>query len=164
MKPNVADPNGRGAMKEELTKAVVNYLDTHRHCTLATIREDSSPQASTVSYVNDGLKIYFMTDPSSQKAKNIAFWPKVALAISEDFLDWDEIKAVQLAGTVEWLEAGPELSRAQKMFARKFPQVKKYLDSWSVTIEQIPFVRVSPTIINYLDYSKGFNHWDTIKL
>lgn len=151
-------------MEEELTRAAVNYLDTHRHCTLATVREDGSPQASTVSYVNDGLKIYFMTDPSSQKAKNIAFCPKVALAISEDFLDWDEINAVQLAGTAEWLEAGPELSRAQKMYARKFPQVRKYLDSWGVTIAQIPFLRVIPTIINYLDYSKGFNHWDTIEL
>jgi uncharacterized protein YhbP (UPF0306 family) len=142
-------------MKEELTKAVVNYLDTHRHCTLATIREDNSPQTSTVSYVNEGLKIYFMTDPSSQKAKNIAFCPKVALAVSEDFLDWDEIKAVQLAGTGEWLEAGPELSRTQQMFARKFPQVKKYLDSWGVTIEQIPFLRVSPTISTTWTTRKG---------
>ena len=71
---------------------------------------------------------------------------------------------MQLAGKVEWLEAGPELSGAQRMYARKFPQVKKYLDLWGVTIEQIPFLRVSPTSINYLNYSKGFNHWDTIEL
>ena len=43
-------------MKEDLQKAIVNYLETHRHCTLATVREDGSPQASTVSYVNDSQK------------------------------------------------------------------------------------------------------------
>jgi general stress protein 26 len=151
-------------MNEDLTKAIINYLDTHRHCALATTREDGSPQASTVSYVNEGLSIYFMTDPSSAKAQNIAFCPKVGLAISEDFLDWDEIKAVQLAGTVEWLPLGAELAKVQKMFAQKFPQVHKYLEGYGVTIDVIPFLRVSPFIINYLDYSKGFNHWDTVEL
>jgi general stress protein 26 len=151
-------------MKEDLQKAIVNYLETHRHCTLATVREDGSPQASTVSYVNDGLKIYFMTDPSSAKAKNIEFCPEVALAITEDYLDWDEIKAVQLAGTVEWIADEAELSQVQRMFADKFPQVNKYLSPYGVSIEQIPFLRVGPKIINFLDYSKGFNHWETIEL
>jgi len=151
-------------MKRDLTAAIVSYLDAHRHCALATVREDGSPQASTVSYVNDGLSIYFMTDPSSQKAQNIAFCPKVAVAISEDFLDWDEIKAVQLAGTAEWLPQGEELSKAQRMFAEKFPQVHKYLDGYGVTMDVIPFLRINATIVNYLDYSKGFNTWETLEL
>jgi hypothetical protein len=28
----------------------------------------------------------------------------------------------------------------------------------------IPFLRISPAEIDYLDYSKGFNHWDTLQL
>lgn len=151
-------------MTEELKRAIVEYLDTHRHCVLATARADGSPQASTVSYVNEGLTIYFMTDPSSAKARNIEFCPKVGMAISEDYLDWDEIRAVQLAGDVDWIADQEELGRVQKMFAARFPQVHKYLDGYGVTIDVIPFLRVSPRIINYLDYSKGFNHWDTVEL
>jgi hypothetical protein len=28
----------------------------------------------------------------------------------------------------------------------------------------IPFLKISPGKIDYLDYSKGFNHWDTLEL
>jgi hypothetical protein len=50
------------------------------------------------------------------------------------------------------------------MFAQKFPQVHKYLAGYGVTIDIIPFLRVTAKSVNYLDYSKGFNHWDTLAL
>lgn len=151
-------------MKQDLEKAMVTYMSNHRHMALATVKDDGSPYASIVSYVNRGLTIYFMTDPSSQKGKNIAFCPKVGLAISEDYLDWDKIEGVQLTGSVEWITDQTELKQVQQMFAQKFPQVHKYLDGYGVTIDIIPFLRVTPGSINYLDYSKGFNHWDTLAL
>ena len=40
--------------------------------TIATNRPDGWPQATTVGYVNDGLTIYFLCSPQSQKAANIA--------------------------------------------------------------------------------------------
>jgi general stress protein 26 len=151
-------------MKQDLEKAIVSYLDKHRHMALATVKDDGSPYASTVSYVNKGLTIFFMTDPSSQKGKNIAFCPKVGVAISEDYLDWDKIEGVQLAGSVEWIADQTELKQVQQMFAQKFPQVHKYLAGYGVTIDIIPFLRITASSINYLDYSKGFNHWDTLTL
>ncbi len=152
-------------MTRELEKAIVSYLDSHRHMDLATVGVDGSPYASTVSYVNRGLTIFFMTDPSSRKGKNIAFCPKVGLAISEDYLDWDEIRGVQVTGDVEWITDPQELKQVQQMLAGKFPQVHKHLQaSYGVTIDVIPFLRVTPRSINYLDYSKGFNHFDTVTL
>ena len=151
-------------MKQDLEKAIVSYLDSHRHMALATVKDDGSPYASTVSYVNKGLTIFFMTDPSSQKGKNIQFCPKVGVAISEDYLDWDKIEGVQLTGSVEWITDQTELKQIQQMFAHKFPQVHKYLSGYGVTIDIIPFLRITAKRINYLDYSKGFNHWDTLAL
>jgi general stress protein 26 len=151
-------------MKQDLEKAIVSYLDSHRHMALATVKDDGSPYASIVSYVNKGLTIFFMTDPSSQKGKNIQFRPKVGVAISEDYLDWDKIEGVQLTGSVEWITAPAELRQVQQMFAQKFPQVAKYLAGYGVTIDIIPFLRITARSINYLDYSKGFNHWDTLTL
>ena len=43
------------ARKEEIT----SILDDASDMTIATVREDGYPQATTVSYVNDGLNIYF---------------------------------------------------------------------------------------------------------
>ncbi|MBN2098318.1 MAG: pyridoxamine 5'-phosphate oxidase family protein [Dehalococcoidia bacterium] len=151
-------------MKQDLEKAIVSYLDKHRHMALATVKDDGSPYASTVSYVNNGLTIFFMTDPGSQKGKNIQFCPKVGVAVTEDYLDWDKIEGVQLAGSVEWITDQIELKQVQQMFAQKFPQVHKYLAGYGVAIDIIPFLRITASSINYLDYSKGFNHWDTLTL
>jgi general stress protein 26 len=151
-------------MKQDLEKAIISYLDSHRHMALATVKGDDSPYCSIVSYVNKGLTIFFMTDPSSQKGKNIQFCPKVGVAISEDYLDWDKIEGVQLTGSVEWITDQTELKQVQQMFAQKFPQVHKYLSGYGVTIDIIPFLRITAKSINYLDYSKGFNHWDTLAL
>jgi general stress protein 26 len=151
-------------MKQDLEKAIISYLDSHRHMALATVKDDGSPYCSIVSYVNKGLTIFFMTDPSSQKGKNIAFCPKVGVAISEDYLDWDKIEGVQLTGSVEWITDPAGMKEVQQMFAQKFPQVHKYLAGYGLTIDIIPFLRITAKSINFLDYSKGFNHWDTLAL
>jgi len=40
--------------------------------TLATLRPDGWPQATTVGYVNDGLTLYFLCGLDSQEPANIA--------------------------------------------------------------------------------------------
>jgi hypothetical protein len=49
---------------------------------IATIRPDGYPQATTVSYVSDGLTIYFGCVAESQKAQNIAYNNKVSLTVT----------------------------------------------------------------------------------
>ncbi len=151
-------------MQQALKKAIIDYLDSHRHAALATVSEGGSPHVSTVSYVSQGLDICFMTDPSSRKAKNIAFCNRIALAVTEDYQDWGEIRGVHLSGTVEWITDESQLKKAQKLFGQKFPQVHKYLDGYGVAIDIIPFLKISARSIDYLDYSRGFNHWDTLEL
>lgn len=151
-------------MSQDLKEKIVAYLDAHRHCALSTVSREGTAHVSTVSYVNQGLGIYFMTDPSSRKAKNIENCPRIAIAVTEDYLDWDDIRGIHLSGTVEWVKDEAELKKAQKMFADKFPQVHKYLGAYGVTIDIIPFLKITPRSIDYLDYSQGFNHWDTLEL
>ena len=47
-------------------------LDDANDMTIATVHKDGNPQANTVSYVNDGLNIYFGSAANSQKARNLA--------------------------------------------------------------------------------------------
>ncbi|RLA94984.1 MAG: pyridoxamine 5'-phosphate oxidase family protein, partial [Deltaproteobacteria bacterium] len=37
-------------MSEEIKKKIINYMESHNICTIATIREDGFPQANTVEY------------------------------------------------------------------------------------------------------------------
>jgi nitroimidazol reductase NimA-like FMN-containing flavoprotein (pyridoxamine 5'-phosphate oxidase superfamily) len=46
-------------MDPVLKQKIIAILGDANDMTIATIREDGYPQATTVSYVNDGLIIYF---------------------------------------------------------------------------------------------------------
>jgi nitroimidazol reductase NimA-like FMN-containing flavoprotein (pyridoxamine 5'-phosphate oxidase superfamily) len=47
-------------MEEEIKKKILTLLDQHRIMTIATLRPDGWPQATTVGYANEGLTIYFV--------------------------------------------------------------------------------------------------------
>ncbi|MGZ3239946.1 MAG: pyridoxamine 5'-phosphate oxidase family protein, partial [Burkholderiaceae bacterium] len=49
---------------------ILNILDKAKDLTLATVRPDGYPQATTVSYAHDGLTIYVGVGKDSQKIAN----------------------------------------------------------------------------------------------
>ena len=51
----------RQEMDEEIRRKIVTLLDQHRIMTIATLRADGWPQATTVGYANEGLNLYFLT-------------------------------------------------------------------------------------------------------
>ena len=66
-------------MDDSLREEILSVLKGASDMTIATIRPDGYPQATTVSYVTDGLSIYFGCAAESQKAQNIAYNDKVSL-------------------------------------------------------------------------------------
>jgi hypothetical protein len=42
-------------MEDEIKRKILTLLDQHRIMTVATLRPDGWPQATTVGYVNEGL-------------------------------------------------------------------------------------------------------------
>ena len=59
-------------MDQRVEKTILSLLDEHRIMTVATLRPDGWPQATTVGYVNEGLTLYFLCGLESQKAANLA--------------------------------------------------------------------------------------------
>ena len=47
-------------MDDEIKRKILALLDQHRIMTIATLRPDGWPQATTVGYVNEGLTLYFL--------------------------------------------------------------------------------------------------------
>ena len=84
-------------MDEALRKKILGILDEHRIMTVATNRPDGWPQATTVGYVSDGLTLYFLCDPHSQKAKNLERDSRISLTIDHDPLDPLAILGVSMA-------------------------------------------------------------------
>ena len=74
-------------MDASIRTQIIQLLDEHRIMSLATLRPDGWPQATTVGYVNDGLTLYFLCGKDSQKARNLMRNDRVSLTIDHDVSD-----------------------------------------------------------------------------
>jgi nitroimidazol reductase NimA-like FMN-containing flavoprotein (pyridoxamine 5'-phosphate oxidase superfamily) len=153
--------------RNELEETIVSYLTKHYSGTLSTVREDGTPQASGITYVSDGLVLYFGMDPESQKKRNVDRNPNVGMAIFKDYYNLDKIKAVHLAGTCEETKDENEIARAGVLFTQKFPALGEFtgMAEWAERVAPVPFYRITPKVIAYMDYQKmGFNRYEVLKL
>jgi nitroimidazol reductase NimA-like FMN-containing flavoprotein (pyridoxamine 5'-phosphate oxidase superfamily) len=80
--------------------------------TLATLRPDGWPQATTVGYANDGLRLYFLCSPDSQKAENLALDDRVSLTIDQDTPQVMDITGLSMAAHAHAVVAPAEGKKA----------------------------------------------------
>lgn len=149
-------------MTPDQRKQILSIMDGVDDMTIATVREDGFPQATTVSYVNDGLTIYFGTGAHAQKAHNIARCDKVSLTINAPYASWDEIEGVSIGGRASKVTDTEEQNRVGQLMFSKFPQIAQYAANPPDT--ELVIFRVDPVVISLLDYSKGFGHADLFEL
>ena len=143
---------------------IVSIIDQTNDMTIATIREDGFPQATTVSYINDGLTIYFATSPDSQKSRNLARNNKVSITIDPPYKSWEDIVGLSLGGHAEPVTDQEEIEKVSELMFAKFPQVADYMAPNDVAPEDIAFFRIRPVAISLLDYRQGFGHTELFEL
>jgi len=138
---------------------VLEIINQANDMTLATVRPDGYPQATTVCYVNEGLTLYVGIGLGSQKAANIQFDNKVSSTINLAYSDWNHIRGLSLSGTAEFVRGEEEIGRVAKLLLQKFPQFDSISPGPGATpIEGMLFLRISPVLISLLDYRLGFGH------
>ena len=101
-------------MDEEIRNKILSLLDQHRTMTIATLRPDGWPQATTVVYANDGLTIYFVCGPESQKVANLARDDRVSLTIDHETPDVTEITGLSMAAHAQGVINPGEASQRLK--------------------------------------------------
>ena len=143
------------------TKRILDLMKRHRVMTLATVRRDGYPQATTVTYANDGLTLYFGCDKRAQKVRNIRRSSKVSLTIDRDYRDWSRIKGLSMAADAEVLSRRGEIEHARMILARKF---RDWAELPPADLRSTAFVSVMPKVISVLDYTKGFGHTDLVRV
>jgi general stress protein 26 len=139
-------------MSEEDKSKVLDYMNKHNICSLATVRGDGFPQVNTVEYVNDDLILYFATDPNSQKINNIKQNSKVSLTIDEDYPDWSKIQGISLGGNARILSEEKDIEKAAGLYLKKFPFVADFPET------ELSWIEVTPCVISWLDYTVEFGH------
>jgi len=146
-------------MNEMLHNQIISILNHVDDMTIATVREDGFPQATTVTYVNEGLTIYFITTADSQKAQNLAKNDKVSLTINRTYENWDEIEGLSMSGHATPIRDPEEIERIGTLLLEKFPQAAQYETTAGT---ELSFFRIEPKVISILDYKKGFGHTELV--
>ena len=148
-------------MKSQFKRQIVDLLNQHRIMTIATNRPDGWPQATVVSYANDGLIVYCRISRDSQKYANIARDPRVSLAIAKDYPQPLQIKGLSVAAHAFEVTDRGERDHAAEVLLQRYPEYKVMprLDPAAV-----PTFRLTPEIVSVIDYSKGFGHSDLVKV
>jgi nitroimidazol reductase NimA-like FMN-containing flavoprotein (pyridoxamine 5'-phosphate oxidase superfamily) len=88
--------------------------------TIATLRPDGWPQATTVGYANEGLMLYFLCSPHSQKAANLARDDRVSLTIDHDTPQVMEITGLSMAAHAQAVTDPNEAEKALRMLMAKY--------------------------------------------
>jgi nitroimidazol reductase NimA-like FMN-containing flavoprotein (pyridoxamine 5'-phosphate oxidase superfamily) len=148
-------------MEEQMRRKILKLRDEHRIMTLATLRPDGWPQATTVGYVNEGLTLYFVCGLDSQKAENLAQDGRVSLTVDDDPSQVMEISGLSMAARAQRVVDVEEGTKVLRMLLRRYPE-QTCLPGPMPTPKDVAIFRVTPKVISVLDYSKGFGHTDLV--
>src|SRR5688500_14598560 len=112
----------RRQMDETLERKILTLLDQHRIMTIATLRPDGWPQATTVGYANEGLTLYFLCGRDSQKAANLARDNRVSLTIDHDTPQVMEITGLSMAARAQVVVDPAEAEKVLRLLMQKYPE------------------------------------------
>jgi len=145
-------------MKNETKRLILRLLANNDVMSLATVRADGYPQATTVAYANDGLTLYFACDRDCQKIQNLACSSKVSLTINREEKDWARIQGLSMGADAK-VARPAERRKALVLLTRKFPPIDSLTEA---ELAASAIVKVTPKVISLIDYTKGFGHTELI--
>ncbi|MDJ0920094.1 MAG: pyridoxamine 5'-phosphate oxidase family protein [Henriciella sp.] len=149
-------------MKEALKTKALEILDACHDLAIATVREDGFPQATTVSFVHNGLTLYVGVGKGSQKARNMRRDKRVSMTMTAPYKDWDSITGLSMAAHADEVDVIDEMDLIGKLMLKRFPEIADMDDA--AEMGEATFFRFTPEVMSILDYSKGFGHADTVKV
>lgn len=150
-------------MDESMKQKILSLLDAHRIMTVATLRADGWPQATTVGYASEGLTLWFLCGRESQKARNLAFDDRVSITIDHDTPDIMAITGLSMAARAHRVTDPDEAAKVLRMLPAKYPDAPPTVAAMKMPEpDEVALFRVVPEIISVLDYTKGFAHTDLV--
>ncbi len=134
---------------------MADFLGEHTTLVLAT-SGDSGTAAAALFYAEDtGFNLYFLSEPTSEHIVNVSACPEVALVITADCQEWQQLRGLQIKGECRRLE-GEERARAEAVYLRKFlficenPMLRKRVGTSG-------FYGIQPRWIRLTDNRRGFS-------
>jgi nitroimidazol reductase NimA-like FMN-containing flavoprotein (pyridoxamine 5'-phosphate oxidase superfamily) len=150
-------------MDDSMKRKILALLDEHRTMTIATLRPDGWPQATTVGYVSEGLTLWFLCGLDSQKARNLAHDDRVSITIDHDTPDIMSIRGLSMAARAHRVTDRVEAEKVLRMLPLKYPDAPPSTAQMKMPApEEVALFRVVPEVVSVLDYTQGFAHTDLV--
>lgn len=149
----------------EKFELVTRILAVAKELTLATVRDDGSPHASTVNFASDKLVLYAAISIDGGKAHDLSGDDRVALTVNAPYDSWNDIQGLSMEGHAAFVTDPTELSFASGLLLRKLPGYARVITAPQVLPwPGMLFIRIIPERLVLLDYTRGFGHSEMFEL
>lgn len=156
--------------EQELSKLAGRLAAEQTTMTLATASQNV-PWAAPVYYVFYKSAFYFLSDPKSRHIHEALHSDQSSSAVHAIASTWQEIKGLQMTGTIEPVEGGLEALQALKEYLQKYPFTKEFFGQSTVLDIKsfrerfgVRLYKFIPTLVYYLDNRIRFAFREAVKL
>ncbi len=137
--------------------------------TLATA-EDGEPWAAPVYYVFFRSAFYFLSSPESRHIKEALENGRASSAIYASGSTWQEIRGLQMAGSLNPVSGGLEAFQGLHEYLKKFPFTKEFFKNNKMLDPKhfwerfgVKLYRFGPSLVYYLDNRIRFAFREEVK-
>jgi len=142
-----------------MQEKILSILSRHGLMTLATNRPDGWPQATSVSYMHQGLFIYFLISRSSEKFANLAADDRVSISIASSSPNPSQFEGLSMSARAVEPRDEPYRSEILQRMRTRHPG---YFDTNASDMTRSAIFRALPEVITIVDFSKGLGHSDVV--
>lgn len=153
-------------MSDQTAARIVAFLDAHHVMSLATCGRDG-PHAANVFYARDGFALLWVSDPRSRHSIELDGEPRVAATVAPDYVDFGEIRGVQVHGRARVLTDDAERATARGLLEARYPflrMISKLPEALVRAYAQVAFYRLEPRQVVLIDNTQGFGHKETLEI
>lgn len=131
---------------DDLSDDILKFINEHHVLSMATSAEDTLSSCSLFYvFVEDEICFVFASDEATEHIRNIRQNPHVSASIYNETTEVNEIKGLQIRGTVSEAPAGYE-----ELYVTKYSYAKE--------VQNKTIWKLSVTALKYTDNSVEFGH------
>ena len=158
----MGDKESKEVSKEQLKKLAGNLIEGQSTMTLATAQENTA-WAAPVYYVFLRSAFFFFSDPESRHIRESFAGCLASAAIHSDASSWEEIRGVQMSGSIDMVTGKIETVETIGKYLKKFGFTKDFfsndqaldMDAFAKRFN-VRLYKFKPSLIYYLDNSISF--------
>lgn len=144
-------------MKKGIRDRLLAFLRAEKVLTLAGI-DAAGPHAAAVFYaVDDKLRLYVVSDPSTRHGQIMASGQEIAGTVQGVHHSWHDVQGVQFRGTAQQLH-GAAAKRGWAIYTGRFPMVMEGSMVITSALAKTALWQITPTWMRLIDNRLGFGH------